>query len=132
MRPPPTRRKKSSKHRLLPPGATKEEDAQLDALRNPWSLSYGDFLKLVKERHGYTEHETFAIDPTGKKVRMPYLRSADGERTYELPGNLVPEDQLDEYLTGNLCRRIEIPPQEFGLPEEEAYDESCEFDLDAD
>ncbi|HEY2289709.1 MAG TPA: hypothetical protein VGM86_03305 [Thermoanaerobaculia bacterium] len=123
-------KKKNSKLTLLPPGATKEEDKQLDSLRHPWSSTYGEFIQLVKTRYGFTERYTKAIDPDGKTVRMPFLQSADKARTIELPGNLHSEDQLDEFMVAGLCRRMGLPPQDFGLEGEEPYDEPCDFEFD--
>jgi len=103
---------------------------QLDALRHPWSSTYAEFLKLVEERYGFKAHFTIATDPAGKKVKMPYLLSADKKRTIELPGNLKPEDQLTEFVVASLCSRIGVPPEDFGLKSEEPFDASFEFDLD--
>lgn len=50
---------------------------------------------------------------------MPYLLGEDGTTRVILPGNLSLDDQLDEDVTASLCRKLRIPPENFGLPAEE-------------
>lgn len=61
------------------------------------------------------------VDPRGNMVKLPYLKNPDG-KVIHLPGNLAMEDVLDEFVTASLCRRIGIPPADFGLQPEEPYD----------
>ena len=49
------------------------------------------------------------------QVQMPYLLSPDGKTRVYLPGNLDLDDQLDEFVTASLCRRLGIPQEDFGL-----------------
>lgn len=88
----------------------------------PWRLTLGQFLKRVISEYGYELCDREVRDPSGNRVRLFYLKSPDGKRVVHLPGNLREEDQLDEIVTASLCRRIRIPPEDFGLlPEEDDY-----------
>jgi hypothetical protein len=51
-----------------------------------------------------------------------YLQSEDKETTVHLP-EIDLDEQLDPFTTGSLCRRMGIPPGDFGLPPEEPWDE---------
>jgi len=85
----------------------------------PWRLTLGQFLKRVVSEYGYELCERDVQGPNGRLVRLSYLKSPDGKRVVHLPGNLREEDQLDEIVTASLCRRIRIPPEDFGLTPEE-------------
>jgi hypothetical protein len=52
-----------------------------------------------------------------------YLQSEDKETTVHLPG-IDLDEQLDPFTTGSLCRRMGIPPEDFGLPSEEPWGET--------
>jgi hypothetical protein len=69
----------------IPPGASLEDDVQLDELRQPWSLTFGEFLRLVQEHYGFTYQE-HRIGNT----EMAYLTSADGELRIQLPDWMQP------------------------------------------
>jgi hypothetical protein len=105
----PPRSKKPSRFDLIPPGASFEDDVQLDELRQSWSLRVGEFLRLARERYGITEHRD---DELGH-----YLRSPEG-RVSPLPEGLAVDDQLDPDETAMLCLTLGIPPVDFGLPDE--------------
>lgn len=108
---PPRSRKpsrKPSRFDSIPPGASFEDDVQLDELRQPWSLTFGEFLRLVRERYGFTEHR----DEEG----FLYLRSPEGRRV-ALPA-LAIDGQLDEEGTGYLCSALGVPSTDFGLSDE--------------
>ena len=55
-----------------------------------------------------------------------YLQSEDKETTAHLPG-IDLDEELDPVTTGSLCRRLGVPPEDFGLPPEEPGDQK---DLD--
>jgi len=120
-RPGKTNRGKT-KLRLLKARSTEEEEGQLAALAagHPWALTLRGFLEKVKSDYGFSGPERFrAVDPKGKEVQMPYLLGEDGTTRVILPGNLSLDDQLDEDVTASLCRKLRIPPENFGLPAEE-------------
>jgi hypothetical protein len=97
---------------------SKDEKRQLADLvaERPWSLTLRDFLKKVKSDYGFSGPEQFqAVDPKERQAQMPYLLGADGRTRIYLPGNLSLDDQLDEYVTASLCRRLGIPQEDFGL-----------------
>ena len=52
---------------------------------------------------------------------MWYLQSAEKGATVHLPG-IDLDEQLDPFTTGSLCRRMGIPPEDFGLNPEELYE----------
>jgi len=106
----PPRSKKPSRFDSIPPGASFEDDVQLDKLRQPWSLTFGEFLRLVRERYGFTEYH----DEDG----IRFLRSPDGQSF--LISAIEVDDQLDEDTTGGLCLAWGIPLADFGLPAEES------------
>ncbi|HEX4959489.1 MAG TPA: hypothetical protein VF173_01525 [Thermoanaerobaculia bacterium] len=104
---------------------TKEELEQLDRLRegHPWQLTLRDFLSRVCSEFGYTLCEMEVFDPQGNlAIKLPYLKNPDG-RVIHLPGNLAMDDMLDEITTGSLCRRMRVPPEDWGLLAEEPYDD---------
>jgi hypothetical protein len=107
--------------------ATREEREQLGKLLegHPWQLTLKDFLARVCSEYGYSLHEQGVVDPRGQPVKLPYLKNPDG-RVVHLPGNLGENDTLDEFVTGSLCRRLKIPPEDWGLMPEEPYDESSD------
>jgi hypothetical protein len=105
--PPP--KKPPSRFASIPPGASFEDDVQLDELRQPWSLTFGEFLRIVRERYGFTEHQE-----GGER----YLVSSDGQ-VRPIP-EIGLHDQLDARDTGFLCSTFGIPPEDFGLPAEAA------------
>lgn len=57
-----------------------------------------------------------------------YLQSEDKETTAHLPG-IDLDEELDPVTTGSLCRRLGIPPEDFGLSPEEPWDDT-EIDLE--
>jgi hypothetical protein len=93
----------------IPAGASFEDDVQLDELRQPWSLTFGEFLRLVQERYGFTYREHRIGD-----TEMAYLTSADGELRIQLP-DADAADQLDAAATEILCLQLGIPAEDFGL-----------------
>jgi hypothetical protein len=109
---------------------TKEEDEQLDGTRHPWNLTLRDFLRSVEERYGLKLHFFNPLDFIELDIEMPYLQTGDKQLTIYLPGRLGLEDQLDPDVTASLCRRIGIPPEDFGLPAEESFAEEIGFDSD--
>jgi len=120
----------AKKKRTLPPGATSKEDEQLDELAAgyPWSLTVREFLALVEARYGVRLVEFVTKAPDGNETVSRYLQSADKETVVQLPADFNLEDQLDTITTRSICRRIRIPPEDFGLPPEEEY-EDFDFDL---
>jgi hypothetical protein len=106
---PPRGPKKPSRFDSIPPGASFEDDVQLDELRQPWSLTFGEFLRLVQERYGFTEYQ----DEEGFR----YLRRTDGQSFLVIGTDM--EDQLEADATRRLCLVLGLPPGDFGLPEEE-------------
>jgi hypothetical protein len=107
---PPRRPKKPSRFDAIPAGASFEDDVQLDRLRHPWSLTFGEFLWLSRERYGLT----YGQDAIG----VAYIEGPSGHRI-PLTGNLAMNDQLDEEETADLCKTIGLSPTDFGLPAEE-------------
>lgn len=90
---------------------------------HPWQLTLAEFLKKVASEYGFELCGKDVTGPKGKTVHMPYLKNRETGRVVHIPGTLQPEDQLDPYVTGSLCRRIGIPPEHFGLMPEEPYEE---------
>lgn len=123
MRQPGKKTQRGKTHlKLLKGGGTEEEKGQLADLAagHPWSLTLRGFLEKVKSDYGFGGPERFrVVDPQGKSVRMTYLLGGDGHTRVYLPGNVGLDDQLDEEVTASLCRRMGIPPEDFGLPAEE-------------
>lgn len=87
---------------------------------NPWELSYKEFLRRVVAEYNFELcRDCSVIDPQGRTVEIPFLKSRDDGRVVLLPGKMRDEDLLDQHVTASLCRRIRIPPEDFGLPQEE-------------
>lgn len=109
----------------LPPEATQEEEEQLVELAagHPWSLTVEEFLSLVEARYGAKLHEVVTRDAIGREVVHRYLQSADKETIVHLPTGISLEDQLTKVTTGSLCRRLRIPPEDFGLAPDEPEDD---------
>ncbi|HEX4498989.1 MAG TPA: hypothetical protein VIE43_25150 [Thermoanaerobaculia bacterium] len=105
------RPRKPSRFDLIPPGASFEDDVHLDELRQPWSLTFGEFLRLVRERYGFTYRER-----TAGGMELAYFESADGEIFAYPPDAMSLTDQLDAGTTTLLCTQMGIPPEDFGLP----------------
>jgi hypothetical protein len=122
---------KAKLRRVPPPPPTKEEERQLQELvaAPPWSLTLREFLVRVEANYGLRLSRLSAADPHGGRMEMWYLQSADKETTVHLPG-IDLDEQLDPFITGSLCRRMGVPPEDFGLAPEEPYDEEEEFDLE--
>ena len=89
---------------------------------HPWKLTLKEFLERACSEYGHKLHETAVFDPSDKRVAVPYVECPDGKKV-PLP-SLAMEDVLDEFVTGNLCRRLRIPPEDFGLYPDEPYDGS--------
>jgi hypothetical protein len=119
---------KSLERRISPPPATKEEERQLQELvaEPPWSLTLRAFLAKVEASYGLRLCRVSADHPQGGKMEIWYLQSADKETTVHLPG-IGMDEQLDPFTTGSLCRRMGVPPEDFGLAAEEP-DGGEEFD----
>jgi hypothetical protein len=100
--------KKPSRFDSIPAGASFEDDVQLDELRQPWSLTFGEFLRMVRERYRVTEHRDAQVGH--------YLRSLEGW-TSPLPEGIASEDQLDQGQTAMLCLTLGLPGIDFGLSE---------------
>jgi hypothetical protein len=104
----PTRRPKNpSRFDAIPPGASFEDDVQLDQIRQPWSLTFGEFLRLVRERYGVVEEHRLATI---------YLLSPEGLEA--VSPSLAVDDPLDPIETAMLCSALGIPAVDFGLPDE--------------
>jgi hypothetical protein len=114
------RRDKASKPDPVIP-ATQEEIRQLDELAfgHPWQLTLSEFLKRVASEYGF--------ELCGMETGSPYLKSPELGRVIHLPGTLHLDEQLEPVVTASLCRRLRIPPEDFGLPQQgpeaEGYDE---------
>lgn len=102
---------------------TKEEQRQLQELttESPWSLTLREFLAKVEAQYGLRLSRRSAAHPQGGWMEIWYLQSEDKETTVHLPG-IDLDEQLDPFTTGSLCRRMGIPPEDFGLPPEEPWD----------
>ena len=105
----PRHPRKPSRFDKIPPGASFEDDVQLDALRQPWSLTFGEFLRVVRERYGFTEHHENGVH---------YLRNPEG-RLSPMPITAALEYQLDAIDTADLCAILGLPPSDLGLPDED-------------
>lgn len=104
---------------------TKEERRQLQdlAAESPWSLTLREFLAKVEAHYGLRLSRRSAAHPQGGHMEIWYLQSEDRETTVHLPG-IDLDEQLDPFTTGSLCRRMGIPPEDFGLPSEEPWGET--------
>ncbi len=110
--------------RLVRPSREELDQWEASKAGHPWQLTLGEFLRRVASDYGYQLCETDLRVPGRELVR--YLRSPDGKSTAQLPGTLRLEDPLDEFVTASLCRRLGIPPEDFGLIPEEPFE--GEFD----
>ena len=100
----------------------------MPANKHPWNLSIRDFLAQVESQYGLRRYRIIAQDPTGRIVSLWFLKSADGETSAHLP-DLDLDEELDPYSTASLCRRLGIPPEDFGLlPEEDEKEDLFELD----
>jgi hypothetical protein len=102
---------------------------QMDELgaEHPWSLTLRQFLSRVESLYGLQLHHLSASDPYGGTTHLWYLQSGDKKTAAHLPG-IDLDEQLDPFTTGSLCRRLGIPPEDFGLQPEDPSDEE-DFDL---
>jgi hypothetical protein len=102
---------------------TKEERAQLARLLqgHPWELTLKGFLARARSEYGFDLYEEEVHDPLGNLVKLSYLKSLDG-RAIHMPRGLEMEEVLDELITASLCRRMGIPPEDFGLHAEDPDD----------
>ena len=96
---------------------------------HPWNGTPRQFFKLVSDRYGFDLHHMTATDPYGRRADIYYLQNRDKSNTTQLPG-IDLDGQLDELVLGSLCRRLGIPPEDFGLQPEEPADEGEVLDLD--
>lgn len=108
--PPREPKKPPSRFASIPPGASFEDDVQLDELRQPWSLTFGEFLRLVQERYGFTlRHENegyrYLLSPDGRRLSVPAAAESG---------------QLNKDDTAYYCWVLGLPPSDFGLPAEDA------------
>ena len=99
-----------------------EQNAELRT-EHPWQLTLSAFLKKVAAEYDFELCGLPVRGPQGQPVHLPYLKNRLTGQLVHLPGNLQLEDQLDPYVTGSLCRRIRIPPEDFGLMPEEPYED---------
>jgi hypothetical protein len=93
------------------------------AAESPWSLTLREFLARVEAYYGLRLSRRSAAHPQGGRMEIWYLQSEDKETTAHLPG-IDLDEELDPFTTGSLCRRMGIPPEDFGLPPEEPWDET--------
>lgn len=100
----------------LPTSWSPQEELEAERARagHPWELTFGEFLDRVHRFYGYELRHLGAL---------PYVISSDGALVAHLPGGLDLSDRLDEIATASLCRRLGIPPGDFGLMPEEPWDE---------
>ena len=82
---------------------------------HPWTLTYREFLDKACSDYGFRLFEKEAVDPWGHLIKQRYLKSVDGKSIVHLPAGMEPETRLNEHTTGSLCRRMGIPPEDFGL-----------------
>jgi hypothetical protein len=117
------KRRTTNRNGLKMVKTTQEEREQMTELLkgHPWQLTLGSFLSRVCSDRGFELCNMEVVDPKGNLVKLPYLKNPNG-KVIHLPGNLAMEDMLDENVTGSLCRRIGIPPEDFGLQLEEPYE----------
>lgn len=86
---------------------------------HPWTLTYREFIDAICSNYGFQLHETVDSDSEGQGFRVPYLKGQDGS-VVPLPRNMDATMRLDPYKTANLCRRLGVPPEDFGLLPEES------------
>ena len=101
---------------------TEEEKRQLEDLEaeRPWSLTLRQFLTRIEAAYGLRLVREPADTPAGK-IEILYLRRTDAEKPVHLPGVDL-DEHLDPFAVVGLCRRLGIPPEDFGLPPEEPYE----------
>lgn len=119
------KKRPSSEIREPSASETKEEQRQLQdlAAESPWSLTLREFLARIEAHYGLRLSRRSAAHPQGGRMEIWYLQSEDKETTVHLPG-IDLDEQLDPFTTGSLCRRMGIPPEDFGLSPEEPCDET--------
>jgi hypothetical protein len=86
---------------------------------HPWTLTYKELLDRVCSVYGFRLYQSETVDPWGRLIELRYLKSIDGVSIVHLPANMELETRLNEHTTGSLCRRLGIPPEDFGLYPEE-------------
>jgi hypothetical protein len=103
----------------------------VSANKHPWNLTVRNFLALVESRYGLRRQRILIQGLAGQPVSRWHLESADKETMVLLPGGLNMDEQLSPSTTASFCRRLGIPPEDFGLEPQETDDE-VEPDLDVD
>jgi len=95
-----------------------DEERQLRDLEpeHPWSLTLRQFLARVEAFYGLRLVREPADTPAGK-IEILYLRRTDTQRPVHLPGVDL-DERLDPFSLVSLCRRLGIPPEDFGLSPE--------------
>jgi hypothetical protein len=94
---------------------TEEEERQLRDLEaeHPWNLTLRQFLARIEADYGLRlVHEP--ADAQAGKIEILYLWRTGAQKPVHLPGVDL-DEQLDPFATVSLCRRLGIPPEDFGL-----------------
>lgn len=115
---------KTERDEIVSLDPSRDEIEQMGQLReeHPWQLRFGDFLKRVCDEYGHQLCEVEVLDPKGNLVKLSYLWSPDRLKLIHLPGTLGMDDQLDQFVTASLCRRLRIPPEHWGLLPEDPFE----------
>ena len=80
---------------------------------HPWTLTYAEFIDAVCSNYGFQLQGTLGSDSHGQ-VKVAFLKGRNGE-IVPLPRGMEATMRLDPYKTANLCRRLGVPPEDFGL-----------------
>jgi hypothetical protein len=95
---------------------------------HPWNQTMRQFLSQVERFYGWRLCHEPADDPYGGIIHLWYLQSDTKKATVHLPG-IDPDEQLDSFTMASLCRRLGIPPEDFGLQPEEPFEDG-DYGLD--
>ena len=86
--------------------------------RHPWSLTLRQLLETIERDFGGVRTPLYALGPRGRTDLSYMLRSADQFATLL---ELDPDEELAPSLVRSLCVQLGIPPEVFGLEQEEPY-----------
>ncbi|HSS77519.1 MAG TPA: hypothetical protein VLV54_12340 [Thermoanaerobaculia bacterium] len=101
----------------------------MPANKHPWNLTVRNFLAMVESHYGLRRQRILIQGPAGQPVSRWHLESTDKETMVLLPGGLDMDEELSPSTTASFCRRLGIPPEDFGLELQETDDEE-KSDLD--
>jgi hypothetical protein len=88
--------------------------------KHPWSLTLRQLLDRIEREFGGQHRALFVLGPRGRVNILFLVREASPEHFATVLG-INPDEELAPSTLRSICVQLGIPPDVFGLEQEEPY-----------